>query len=49
MLKGDFATLAERMRDSWEAKKLTAHGITTPELDDLFQRAMSAGMPLIRW
>ena len=43
MLKGDFASLAERMRDSWEAKKLTAHGITTPEIDDLFERATSAG------
>jgi len=43
VLKGDFADLAERMRDSWEAKKLTAHGITTPEIDDLFERATSAG------
>ena len=43
VLKGDFASLAERMRDSWEAKKLTAHGITTPEIEELFQRATGAG------
>ncbi len=43
VLKGDFSALAERMRDSWEAKKLTAHGITTPEIDALFLRAMEAG------
>ena len=43
VLKGDFASLAERMRDSWEAKKLTAHGITTPEIDELFRRAAGAG------
>lgn len=43
ILKGDFAGLVERMRDSWEAKKLTAHGISTPEIEDLFRRAMGAG------
>ena len=43
ILKGDFKRLVDRMRDSWEAKKLTAHGITTPEIEDLFSRAMGAG------
>lgn len=43
ILNGDFAGLVERMRDSWEAKKLTAHGISTPEIDRLFQQAMEAG------
>jgi len=43
ILKGDFADFVERMRDSWEAKKLTAHGISTPEIEDLFRRAMGAG------
>lgn len=43
VLNGDFAGLVERMRDSWEAKKLTAHGISTPEIELLLERAMEAG------
>ncbi|HLJ18988.1 MAG TPA: hypothetical protein VKU84_02260 [Stellaceae bacterium] len=43
VLNGDFAGLVERMRDSWEAKQLTAHGISTPEIEELFQRATKAG------
>lgn len=43
VLNGDFTGLVERMRNSWEAKKLTAHGISTPEIETLFQRATKAG------
>jgi D-glycero-alpha-D-manno-heptose-7-phosphate kinase len=43
LLKADFARFGAFMRESWEAKKRTAHSITNPHIDAIYETAMSAG------
>ncbi len=43
VLKGDFAKFAHYIGTSWEAKKKTASGISTPHIERIFDLAMSAG------
>ncbi|HYM19225.1 MAG TPA: hypothetical protein VEU06_11720 [Micropepsaceae bacterium] len=43
VLKGDFGRFAHYIGNSWEAKKRTARGISTPRIERVFELAMSAG------
>jgi len=43
VLKGDFAKFAHYIGTSWEAKKITASGISTPYIERVFDLAMTAG------
>ncbi|WP_066015976.1 dehydrogenase [Endozoicomonas atrinae] len=43
LLKGDFDSFIENLNLSWESKKRTAESISNPEIDSVFQSAMSAG------
>ena len=40
---GDWATVATVMGAEWQARKRLAPGVTTPEIDQLFERARFAG------
>lgn len=40
---GDWATVASVMGAEWQARKRLAPGVTTPEIDQLFERARFAG------
>lgn len=48
LLKGDFSSLAESLRLSWESKKRTAHNITNDSIDVLVERAMNAGAKAVK-
>jgi D-glycero-alpha-D-manno-heptose-7-phosphate kinase len=43
VLKGDFERFAHYIGTSWEAKKHTARGISTPRIERVFDLAMGAG------
>lgn len=43
VLKGDVRRFAALMEESWRAKKATARGVTNDRLDDLHEKAKSAG------
>jgi D-glycero-alpha-D-manno-heptose-7-phosphate kinase len=43
VLQGDVREVARILNRSWEAKKQTASGISTPLIDELFAAAMAAG------
>lgn len=43
LLRGDFHRFGAFMRDSWREKKLLAHCITTPQIEDIYDRAIAAG------
>jgi len=43
VLKGDFVRFAHYIGNSWEAKKRTARGISTPRIERVFDLAMGAG------
>ena len=43
VLEGDVRRIARVLMRSWEAKKMTASGITTPLVDQLFELAMREG------
>ncbi len=43
ILRGELGAYAEVLGRSWKSKKMTAHGISNPEIDMLYQRALDAG------
>ncbi|MGF1485446.1 MAG: dehydrogenase [Opitutales bacterium] len=43
LLKGDLRSIADILKDSWEAKKKLAHSITNSQVDAAFDTAMNAG------
>lgn len=43
LLRGDFARLAESLRDSWAAKKRTARSVSNTQIDSVYDRALNAG------
>jgi D-glycero-alpha-D-manno-heptose-7-phosphate kinase len=43
ILRGDLAAYSAVLGRSWEAKKRMATGITNPEIDDVYDRAIAAG------
>jgi len=43
ILRGDLGAYAEVLGRSWKSKKMTAHGISNPEIDTLYQSALDAG------
>lgn len=43
LLDGDIPGMAEVLRESWTAKKTTAHAVTTPGIDRLMRAADEAG------
>lgn len=40
---GDLPVLGEVLRDSWERKKKLASGISNPQIDEVYERALAAG------
>jgi D-glycero-alpha-D-manno-heptose-7-phosphate kinase len=43
LLTSDLPTFAEILNESWHAKRNLAEGITNPRIDELYERARSAG------
>lgn len=43
ILRGDLARYAEILRQSWEAKKQLAQSVSNPQLDSIYEDAISAG------
>jgi D-glycero-alpha-D-manno-heptose-7-phosphate kinase len=43
LLRGEFTTFVESMRQSWESKKRTASAVTNPLLDEIYAVACAAG------
>jgi D-glycero-alpha-D-manno-heptose-7-phosphate kinase len=43
LLRGDIERLASILNQSWRAKKRTAHSISTPLIDGLYDVAMAEG------
>ena len=43
LLRGQIRRMAELLNHSWEAKKLTADGISTDRMEQLYQRAFVEG------
>ncbi len=43
LLRGEIRRMASLLNNSWEAKKLTASGISTDTIEQLYQRAFSEG------
>jgi D-glycero-alpha-D-manno-heptose-7-phosphate kinase len=43
LLRGQIHRMAELLNHSWEAKKLTAEGISTDRIEQLYQRAFAEG------
>ncbi len=43
LLFGDVGKVAQILQSGWEAKKLTSAGVSTPEVDKLFEVAMNNG------
>jgi D-glycero-alpha-D-manno-heptose-7-phosphate kinase len=43
LLKGDLGGIVGSMRDGWESKKRSARSVSTAEIDEIHDRALSAG------
>lgn len=43
LLRGDFMGIVDSMRKGWLNKKLTAHTVSNPHIDEIYEAAMGAG------
>jgi D-glycero-alpha-D-manno-heptose-7-phosphate kinase len=43
LLRGDFGGIAKSMRQGWESKKRSANTVSTPQIEEIYDVAISAG------